>query len=130
MVPRQKRESLRNTSILKTYVLCSKEKRPRPVKLEDEDEEDLGYLTDDDRRGRPKKRGSSLASLPRGDKTDVGNRKATLEADKWTTDVQPYALTCAGCKKAVKLRKGVMYALKPWESHKKTCKNVKGEVSI
>lgn len=87
-------------------------------------------MTDQERRERPKKRTMSYASSSRGDKTNALNRKATLEEDKWTKDVEAHGLTCVGCKKRVKLRKDVAYVPKPWENHKKTCKYVKGEVSI
>lgn len=78
---------------------------------------------------RPKKRGAIHVSHTRAEKTDVGTHKAILEADKWATNVQAHEVTCAGCRKSIKLRKEVMYALKPWENHKGGCKMVQGNVS-
>lgn len=110
----------------------SKQKRPRSIEIDEDelDSDDGGYLTDQEQRERPKKRTFNHASSSRGDKTNALNRRATLEEDKWTKNVKAHELTCVGCKKRVKLRKDVPYAPRPWENHKRTCKNVKGEVSI
>lgn len=115
-----------------TDSFLQKQKRPLPIET-DEDEpqsDDAGYLTEQERCQRPKKRIFSQSSSSREEKTNAVTRKAALEADKWTEDVQAHELTCAGCKKKVKLRKDVSYAPKPWNNHKETCKNVKGKVSV
>ncbi|KAF7969844.1 hypothetical protein HWV62_25914 [Athelia sp. TMB] len=105
-------------------------KRPKSVKSDDEESDDTGYATDRRKSTkRRRKQPSDKASSSRGERTDPVSRKALLEEDKWTRDVQEHSVFCAGCKKTIKLRSDVVYAPKPWEIHKTKCKYVKGEVT-
>jgi hypothetical protein len=53
-------------------------------------------------------------------------RKAFLERDKWTRDVQPRSVTCGGCHKTLSLdkRNGAYYS-SLWSKHRAACRSIR-----
>ena len=57
---------------------------------------------------------------------EEGARKAFLERDEWTRNVQPRSVTCGGCNKVFSLdkRSGAYYA-SLWLKHRVVCRSIK-----
>ena len=53
-------------------------------------------------------------------------RKAFLDHDEWTRDVQPRSVTCGGCEKTLSLdkRSGAYYA-SLWLKHRYACRSIR-----
>ena len=52
-------------------------------------------------------------------------RKAKLEAEEWTTDVQPISVKCVGCENTIRLDKRAKYYPGLWTKHRGKCPEIK-----
>jgi hypothetical protein len=59
----------------------------------------------------------------KGARTEA-QRRAILNADRWTTTVAPHHVGCRGCKKTIKLDARSRYYPGLWEKHRERCEGV------